>query len=89
MSEQKPTIVATSCESTSSGGTSSASGGTSSASASVKYAWCVSDIQDNDDLPSKPPPLTRMSTGAIINGVFMTKDEMMNKMDADKEKKDI
>jgi hypothetical protein len=30
-----------------------------------------------------------MSTGAIINGVFMTKDEMMNKMDAAKEKKDI
>ena len=78
MSEQKPTIVATSSGGTSSGGTSS-----------VKYAWCVSDIQDNDDLPSKPPPLTRMSTGAIINGVFMTKDEMMNKMDADKGKKDI
>ena len=82
MNEQKLTTVATSSGGTSSGGTSS--GGTSSAS--VKYAWCVSDIQDNDDLPTKPPPITRMSTGAYIDGVFMTKDEMMNKMDAAKEK---
>jgi hypothetical protein len=32
-----------------------------------------------------------MSTGAIIDGVFMTKDEMMFKisMDADKKKKEV
>jgi hypothetical protein len=69
MSEEKPTTTAT----------SSVSASTSSVStSSAKYAWCVSDIQDNDVLPTKPPPITRMSTGAIIDGVFMTKDEMMH-----------
>lgn len=58
-----------------------------------KYAWCVNDLPNKDlceDMPTKPPPLTRMSTGAYIDGVFMTKDEMMFKMkiESDKEKKD-
>lgn len=47
----------------------------------------------SEDTPSRPPPLTRMSTGAYIDGVFMTKDEMMFKMkmesDKVKEKKDV
>jgi hypothetical protein len=55
-----------------------------------KYAWTIMPV--NEDMPCKPPPLTRMSTGAIIDGVFTTKDEMMFKMkmesDKDKEKKD-
>lgn len=78
MSEQKPTI-------------------TTADANKPKYAWCVNDLSDNDlslneDMPTKPPPLTRMSTGAIIDGVFVTKDEVMHKMEMEsdkaKEKKD-
>jgi hypothetical protein len=70
---------------------------TTTAANKPKYAWCVNDLPDNDlsvneDTPCKPPPLTRMSTGAIIDGVFVTKDEMMHKMEKEsdkaKEKKD-
>ena len=60
-------------------------------STTTKYAWTVNDLSTANDLPAKPPPITRMSTGAIIDGVFMTKDEMMFKMsmDADKKKKEV
>lgn len=53
----------------------------------------MSDKDLSEDTPCRPPPLTRMSTGAYIDGVFMTKDEMMFKMkmesDKVKEKKDL
>jgi hypothetical protein len=56
-----------------------------------KYEQSIKDL--SDDTPCRPPPLTRMSTGAYIDGVFMTKDEMMCKMKMDsdkaKEKKDV
>ncbi len=63
------------------------------ASYKPKYAWTATDKDLSDDTPCRPPPLTRMSTGAYIDGVFMTKDEMMFKMkmesDKVKEKKDV
>ena len=40
-------------------------------------AWTATDKDLSEDTPSRPPPLTRMSTGAYIDRVFMTKDEMM------------
>ena len=57
--------------------------------------WSVNDLPideklsnaDGMDLPTRPPPpLTRMSTGAYIDGVFTTKDEMMHKMESSKVK---
>ena len=57
--------------------------------------WSVNDLPideklsnaDGMDLPNRtPPPLTRMSTGAYIDGVFTTKDEMMHKMESSKVK---
>ena len=57
--------------------------------------WSVNDLPideklsnaDGMDLPTRPPPpLTRMSTGAYIDWVFTTKDEMMHKMESSKVK---
>jgi hypothetical protein len=53
----------------------------------LSNAWSSSaDKNLSEDTPCRPPPLTRMSTSVCINGVIMTKDEMMYKMNMDTDK---